>query len=114
VSNVETGFRDLILRPTPLEPGHYETEDKFAFSVVRHENGRNYMMLWVSAGEGQKLAQPGDTVYENAFVSDHKVEYPPGGPVESTPIEVEPYPVGLLAAAPPKTKKAKAKKKAKK
>lgn len=102
----QTALADLILRPSTLKPGTYETEDKRAFVVVEH-HGRSYEMIWCHSGESHKIARPGDTVFERAFIRDHKVVYPPNnGVIETVPVESYPVDVLKVATPPPKKKKA--------
>ncbi len=43
--------RDLLMVPTEHTPGHY-TEDGEPVMVARHNDGKNYMLLWYASGTG--------------------------------------------------------------
>jgi hypothetical protein len=76
-----TFLRDLLLRPTELPPGSYPVKDaqggKVTIQVIKHNSGRNYLMLWCDVGEAEKIARPGDTIFERAFVQEDEPALPP-------------------------------------
>ena len=56
--------RNLIMRPTDMEHGLYET-DEGPFMVAEHE-GRNYLMIWCD-DEDNVESEPGDLVYLGVY-----------------------------------------------
>ncbi len=98
MANPVIDLRDLILRPSRLLPGVYQMDGSPApFTVIDH-HGRNYELIWCGAGEGYKLAQPGDTVFERAFIRDQTVTYPRDA-LEEVPIKArEPLIVNVPTA----------------
>jgi hypothetical protein len=83
--------RDLILRPTALEPGVYPSQDgKSDIVVIQHTSGRNYEMIWCKAGDANKYAQPGDTICPQAYIRNVETHYPADGPLVSEPAKAAP------------------------
>lgn len=60
--------RDLVLRPTDLSPGFYETHEG-PVVVTRGPGEGNFIMLWDAE------PQPGDLVFKGAYLVDSKIAY---------------------------------------
>jgi len=81
--------RDLLLRPTTLEPGIYtaDTEEgPSCFMVTRHQDGGAYEMIWCDAGEGASQRQTGDLLFTGVSFTGQTLWYPKDGPLGVEPV----------------------------
>jgi len=103
--------RDLILRPTSLEPGLYPADDDGEPRlVVRHASGRNYELIWCASGEGKFFVRVGDTLCERAYLRDVQTTFPSESPIKVVPVETDGYAELVRPSLRSKTRPAKAKK----
>jgi hypothetical protein len=88
----EQKSRDLLLRPTDLEPGMYTAHDEegpYAFMVCAHTDGKTYEMFWCESGEGRQKVLPGDILFEGVYATGMSVDYPRDSGIEVTQVPVE-------------------------
>lgn len=64
--------RDLVLRPTTMQPGIYEDEDGDPFMVADY-NGSSHLLFWIDDASASELA-PGDTVLKGCYIKSHTVD----------------------------------------
>ena len=65
---------DLLMRPTTLPPGLYDTGSN-PFMVVRHRDGKNYLLIWCDPSDALASFLAGDILLKGVVATGLKVEY---------------------------------------